>query len=664
MAGSFVYTPASGTILHAGADQTLSVTFDPTDSADYNSVTQTTSINVNPAILSVSWPNPSAITYGTLLGPAQLDAAANGQGTYVYTPAAGTLLGAGPNQTLSVTFTPTYPSDYLDYTGPVTETASINVSRLTPSLTWANPSNITFGTALTTTQLDASATIPGTFTYTPAVGTILNAGANQVLYVKFTPTDSTDYTTSTASALINVSQILPIVTWGAPDDITYGTALGAAQLDATTSVPGTFTYTPSAGTVLTAGQDQTLSATFTPTDSVDYASVTKTTSINVDQATPVITWTNPSQIVVGTALSANQLDATSSVPGTFSYTPALGTVLHAGQGQVLFTSFTPTDTTDYQTTTATVTINVAKVTPTVTWDSPVGITYGTPLSGTQLDATASVPGTFTYTPPVGTILNAGSDQTLSVLFTPTDTTDDNTVTATTTINVSQATPVLTWSNPADITYGTVLSGTQLDATASTAGTFTYSPQAGTLLGAGANQTLSVLFTPSDSVDYTTANTTATISVDQATPIINWSNPADITYGTPLSSTQLDATSPVEGTFSYMPGAGTVLGAGLGQELSVSFTPTDTVDYTDVTVSTSINVNKATPVINWENPDGITYGTALSSTQLDATSPVAGTFTYNPPLGTVLNAGIGQTLTATFTPTDTTDYSSNKRLGDD
>ena len=38
-----------------------------------------------------------------------------------------------------------------------------------------------------------------------------------------------------------------------PAAITYGTALGATQLDATASVAGTFAYTPASGTVLEAG---------------------------------------------------------------------------------------------------------------------------------------------------------------------------------------------------------------------------------------------------------------------------------------------------------------------------------------------------------------------------------------------------------------------------
>ena len=57
------------------------------------------------------------------------------------------------------------------------------------------------------------------------------------------------------------------------------------------------------------------------------------------------------------------------------------------------------------------------------------------------------------TPPVGKVLDAGNDQTLSVTFTPTDTTDYTTATAAAEINVEQATPLITWANPADITAG-------------------------------------------------------------------------------------------------------------------------------------------------------------------------------------------------------------------
>src|SRR5205814_1093950 len=178
-----------------------------------------------------------------------------------------------------------------------------------------------YGTALGATQLNASSSDSGTLVYTPAAGVVLNAGTAQTLSVAFTPTDSANYTTASKTVSINVLKATPTITWPTPADITYGTALSATQLNATASVPGTLVYTPAAGAVLNAGAAQTLSVAFTPTDAANYTATSKTVSINVLKATPVVTWSTPSDIIYGTALSATQLDATASVPGTLVYTP-------------------------------------------------------------------------------------------------------------------------------------------------------------------------------------------------------------------------------------------------------------------------------------------------------------------------------------------------------
>jgi uncharacterized protein YjdB len=83
-------------------------------------------------------------------------------------------------------------------------------------------------------------------------------------------------------------------------------------------------------------------------------------------------------------------------------------VLNAGAGQTLSVTFTPDDATNYRTATATVVITVTKATPVITWATPADLVYGAALSGTQLNATASVPGTFVYSPAAGTVLNAGA----------------------------------------------------------------------------------------------------------------------------------------------------------------------------------------------------------------------------------------------------------------
>jgi hypothetical protein len=84
--------------------------------------------------------------------------------------------------------------------------------------------------------------------------------------------------------------------------------------------------------------------------------------LTVNKVTPVITWSNPSDITSGSLLSATQLNATANVAGTFTYTPAIGAKLEAGNNQQLSVSFTPTDTTIYNTTKASVSINVKSVT--------------------------------------------------------------------------------------------------------------------------------------------------------------------------------------------------------------------------------------------------------------------------------------------------------------
>jgi hypothetical protein len=146
---------------------------------------------------------------------------------------------------------------------------------------------------------------------------------------------------------------------------------------------------------------------------------------------------------------------------------------------------------------------------------------------------------------------------------------------------------------------------------------------------------------------------AELYVPQSLPVISWATPAAITYGTTLSSTQLNATASVPGTFIYNPAAGTTPAGGTNT-LSVTFSPTDTTDYTTATANVSLTVNKATPIITWATPAAITYGTTLSSTQLNATASVPGTFIYNPAAGTT-PAGGTNTLSVTFSPTDTTDY---------
>jgi hypothetical protein len=104
-----------------------------------------------------------------------------------------------------------------------------------------------------------------------------------------------------------------------------------------------------------------------------------------------------------------------------------------------------------------------------------------------------------------------------------------TTAATLTVTVNKITPMITWANPADIVFGGALGSGQLNATANVAGTFAYTPPAGTVLPVGNGQTLSVLFTPADAVNYTTASASVLINV-----VSGGGTPANLIVATQLS----------------------------------------------------------------------------------------------------------------------------------
>ena len=275
----------------------------------------------------------------------------------------------------------------------------------TPTITWPAPDPITYGDKLTFAQLNATASVEGTFVYTPGPGYVLPVGTH-TLWVTFTPADSGNYAPLQAAISIVVAKATPALTWPTPAEIIYGTALDDAQLNASAPVPGRFDYSPAPGEVLPPGM-HTLSVTFTPADSANYATAQATVSLTVAKAKSAIQWPKPDPITYGTQLSATQLCATSPVPGTFEYNPGLGAVLAAGEHR-LSVVFTPADTLGYSPSQTAASLTVAKATPAITWPTPDPIAYGAALSATQLNATATVPGSFTFTPAAGEILAAGS----------------------------------------------------------------------------------------------------------------------------------------------------------------------------------------------------------------------------------------------------------------
>jgi Flp pilus assembly CpaE family ATPase len=362
----------------------------------------------------------------------------------------------------------------------------------------------------------------------------------------------------------------PTIMWPAPEPITYGHRLTFGQLNATASADGTLVYTPGPGYVLPVGT-HTLWVTFTPADSNLCAPLQTGVSIVVSKAAPAISWPTPEKIVYGIALGGAQLNASSSIPGKFDYSPAPGEMLPPGMHKLSVT-FTPADTANYNPSHATVSLSVAKAKSEIQWPAPAPITYGTQLSSAQLCAASSVQGSFEYNPGLGAVLAAG-DHKLSVVFTPADALGYSTSRAAVSVTVAKATPAIKWRDPDPIPHGVALSAIQLNAVTPVPGSFAFTPAIGERLAPGVHE-LSATFTPTDKLNYSTVNAVVSLTVTEESPtIVTWPAPSAISYGTALSDIQLNATASVPGTFVYTPSAGHVLAPGK-YTLSASFTPAD------------------------------------------------------------------------------------------
>jgi hypothetical protein len=148
------------------------------------------------------------------------------------------------------------------------------------------------------------------------------------------------------------------------------------------------------------------------------------------------------------------------------------------------------------------------------------------------------------------------------------------------LTVNKATPTITWATPSAITYGTLLSGTQLNASSGgIPGTLTYTPASGALLAAG-NQTLSVQFVPDDGTNYKTTSTTVTLTVNAAptiTDIVDTTTAEDtatsalaFTIGDGETAAALLTVTATSSDTTLIPNANLVLGgSGAGRTLTAT-----------------------------------------------------------------------------------------------
>jgi hypothetical protein len=298
------------------------------------------------------------------------------------------------------------------------------------------------------------------------------------------------------------------------------------------------------------------------------------------------------------------------------------------------------------------------VTVTYSGSATGSITFSTGNNGNAKSSNIPLSGNLTFSYPAN-IISGGVTYALS------STTPNSPTTVPLTGNYPISGTYTTCTVPATPIVGTITQPTCATATASVAlsglptssWTVTASPGGATLTGSTATATFTGLaanttytFTVTSGGCTSPASGNAVINAQPATPSITVNASATgVLYSKSSQTTSLGYSNALQNptiysiTWDASPANSfaTVTDAVLGESPITILVPAGTsvntytghiiVKNANCTSSSStftITVNKATPVITWANPADITYGTALSATQLNATSGgVAGTFTY-------------------------------------
>jgi len=452
--------------------------------------------------------------------------------------------------------------------------------------------------------------------------------------------------------MIEVIKPYPVIVWPTPPSIysherfSFETHLNAwvdyVRYDDVPDLVGTFTYSVDEQTSLPPGR-HVLSVTFTPDDLDNYHCSETSVQVLV-RCKPKIDWRPPSKTLrFGNPILKETLNAhCRQCEGTFVYSPDVDEVPDQLGLLTFCVTFTPLDLFIYDVVEAHIEIDmINKAKPDLHWaPSPIG--FGTLIGfDNVLNATANVPGTWTYEGyEQGVVLPVGK-YILTVTFAPDDDWNYQSTTLVATVVVEKLVVELSWGPLADIAYGVNLSKeTHLLATItnppshllpsttqdSTFGSFAYSHEPGTLLKAGMHE-LSVTYTPTDTNNYLAATVKVRLRVKKFLPEIIWKAPRSIPYGDVLTPLQLNARiginsgdlgEEIEGEITYEPPLDhryPVIGRHM---LTCKFVPIDSRNYSENERIVELSVRKATPKISWPKLEDLVENMPLEAYHFNAT----------------------------------------------
>ena len=413
----------------------------------------------------------------------------------------------------SVTFTPSDTSNYQ----PVSFSVNVTVLQATPLITTQpTASAITYGQTLASSSLlGGAASVPGAFAFT-AAATIPAAGtASQS--VTFTPTDTVNYQTITTSV-----------------NVTVNTAVTAATV-ALGNLAASYDGTPKSASATTSPAGITVNLTYNglatvPTNAGSYAVVAAIADVNytgsasgtlvIAKATPSIaTGPTATPIIYGQALASSSLTGgAASVPGTFAFTTS-GTAPATGSARFSWDAVADPRVSGYKVYWGTQSgaydhsFDAGNVTSVIISGLSAGVNYFSAItaysntggvSDYSVELSFSIPTAGgTTAPPAGTLSQ-------SVTFTPTDTSNNLTLSFSVNVTVLQARPLITTQPTATAIFSgqSLASSNLVGGAASVTGSFAFTTPAAIPANGSASQ--SVTFTPGDTGNYLTASTTVSV----------------------------------------------------------------------------------------------------------------------------------------------------------
>ena len=635
-------------------------------------------VTISAATSTISILLPASATTATYNAAVTITATVSQAGTVDFKLDGTTITGCGSvatSGTSTITATCSWTPNTtgaLALTAVLTPTSS-NYSSSTSSTLTVYINYVTFTASVSTTTTGKNVTLTATVTPSSATGTVifkdgsgavlcttgsLSSGSASCVWttgsagtyaVSAYYQGSSPYAASTSSSSNIVVNATPTVGGGGNITTSYGTL---ATSSAFTVSNGTSSYTWSilqkttnanvpgitidSSTGVVSASATTTSGTYvmvvTVTDARD-ATATAEMTVTVSKLSQTVTWSVtsiPNSTSKPYSLSSNNA-ATTNRDGTISYTvTSAGTsvcsisgtdLTWTGSGSCTLSAIAAS-TTNYNESSAVTQVFSITSTTTAPSLSPATntqvINYGSAITTVTVTNSGSA-ATFTGTVPAGLTLDgssgsiSGTPTTVKTIttYTITATNDAGSATYDFILTVNQATQTISFTTPAAMTVGdssqaltySSSSGLTVTLTSNTTSICTISSSSVAAVAAG---TCSITASQSGNSNYSAASSvTRTFTITAATappsgdtksdPDLSWSDPSNISSGTALSSSQLNASASVPGRYSYSPASGTVLPVG-SHTLSVRFTPTNTTRYNSVSTSVTIIVTgrAATP----------------------------------------------------------------------